>query len=117
MTPQEVLKFSKEHGAKFVDLKFMDFPGMWQHFTIPVAQLEEEQFRGRARLRRLVDPRLAGDQRQRHAGHPRPEHGVHRSRSATMPTLTLICNIADPITKRGLHPRPAQHRPQGRGTT
>ena len=33
MTPKEVLEMVKENGAVMVDLKFMDFPGSWQHFS------------------------------------------------------------------------------------
>ena len=31
------------------------------------------------------------------------------------PTLSLICNIVDPITQRAVRARPAQHREEGRG--
>ena len=44
MTPKEVMKFAKEQKAQMVDLKFMDFPGMWQHFTIPMGTLDEATF-------------------------------------------------------------------------
>ena len=44
MTPQEVLAMCRERDIKAVDLRFMDFPGIWQHFTIPVSKLEEEIF-------------------------------------------------------------------------
>src|SRR5690242_3506555 len=44
MTPAEVLRFASENGVKMVDLKFVDVPGMWQHFTVPVRELEEETF-------------------------------------------------------------------------
>ncbi len=30
--------------VKAVDLRFMDFPGLWQHFTIPVDKLDEDVF-------------------------------------------------------------------------
>ena len=44
-TPVEkVLKFIKENKIKFVDLKFMDFPGQWQHFTIPISQFDMSSF-------------------------------------------------------------------------
>jgi len=39
-----VLKYIKSNGIKFVDLKFMDFPGQWQHFTVPVTQFDEGSF-------------------------------------------------------------------------
>jgi len=41
---EKVLKFIKDNKIQFVDLKFMDFPGQWQHFTVPVSQLDESSF-------------------------------------------------------------------------
>lgn len=39
-----VLKFIKDNKIKFVDMKFMDFPGQWQHFTVPVSQFNAGSF-------------------------------------------------------------------------
>ena len=44
MTPKDVIKLAKERGAKFVDLRFIDLPGLWQHFSVPVRELTEELF-------------------------------------------------------------------------
>ena len=44
MTPQTVLAMCRERDIKAIDLRFMDFPGIWQHFTIPVSKLDEEVF-------------------------------------------------------------------------
>ena len=44
MTPKEVIKLAKEKKAACVDLKFMDFLGTWQHFTIPMTELTEGLF-------------------------------------------------------------------------
>ncbi|RPJ15753.1 MAG: glutamine synthetase, partial [Desulfobacteraceae bacterium] len=44
MKPKDVLSFAKEKGAKVVDLRFIDFPGLWQHFTVPMAELSESSF-------------------------------------------------------------------------
>ena len=44
LTPQAVLAMCRERDIKAVDMRFMDFPGLWQHFTIPVSKLEEEVF-------------------------------------------------------------------------
>lgn len=41
---EKVLKFIKDNEIKFVDLKFMDFPGQWQHFTVPVSKFDEGSF-------------------------------------------------------------------------
>ncbi len=68
MTPARSSKFAEKNGAKMVDFKFVDFLGIWQHFTMPIAaSSNEDVVRGGLRLRRLVDPRLAADQRLRHA--------------------------------------------------
>src|SRR2546426_4751126 len=44
MTPKDVIKLAKEKDAKIVDLRFIDVPGLWQHFSIPVAELSEDLF-------------------------------------------------------------------------
>ncbi len=44
MTPKEVLEMAKENGAKVVDIRFLDFPGVWQHFTVPLSELNESSF-------------------------------------------------------------------------
>ncbi len=40
----EVLSYIKANKIQFVDFKFMDFPGQWQHFTVPVSQFSESSF-------------------------------------------------------------------------
>jgi glutamine synthetase len=44
MTPREVIDFAKNQGAKILDLRFMDFPGLWQHLSVPIGELSEELF-------------------------------------------------------------------------
>ena len=44
MNPKEVLALIRSKEVKAVDLRFMDFPGLWQHFTIPAEALEESVF-------------------------------------------------------------------------
>ena len=44
MTAKEVIKFAKEQKAVCADLKFLDFLGTWQHFTIPMSELDETLF-------------------------------------------------------------------------
>ncbi|MFN4244740.1 MAG: type I glutamate--ammonia ligase [Brevinematia bacterium] len=40
----EALKFIKDQGIEIVDLRFMDFPGLWQHFSVPSNAIDEEVF-------------------------------------------------------------------------
>jgi glutamine synthetase len=44
MTPREVIEFAKKNKVEIVDLRFVDVPGLWQHFSIPVSQLNEDIF-------------------------------------------------------------------------
>jgi len=41
---QNVLAYIKANKIQFIDFKFMDFPGQWQHFTVPVSQFNEGSF-------------------------------------------------------------------------
>src|SRR5215217_7473203 len=41
-TPQDVLALAQDRGARIVDLRFCDLPGLMQHFSIPVEELTEE---------------------------------------------------------------------------
>jgi len=99
MTPKEVLEFAQKNGAKVVDLRFMDFPGVWQHFTVPMSELDASSFedgygfdgssiRGWQAINEsdmLIVP-VADTARI----DPFLEH----------PTLSLICDIKDPITRK-----------------
>src|SRR5436305_14542061 len=44
MTPQDVLKLCEEKRVEFIDLRFMDFPGLWQHTTLPISELTIDSF-------------------------------------------------------------------------
>lgn len=39
-----VISFIKSNKIEFVDFKFMDFPGQWQHTTVPVSQFSAKSF-------------------------------------------------------------------------
>ncbi|MDP6778062.1 MAG: glutamine synthetase beta-grasp domain-containing protein, partial [Candidatus Latescibacteria bacterium] len=97
-TPKDVFDLIKEHEIKILDLRFMDFPGLWQHFSLRIDELTEASFedgfgfdgssiRGWQAINEsdmlvvpeantaIVDPFLE------------------------VPTLVMICHIADPITR------------------
>jgi len=98
MTPKDVMKFSTENGAKFADFKFMDYPGMWQHFTVPIAQLEEGSFEDGYGF----DGSSIRGWQAIHASDmliiPDANTTVMDPFTA-VPTVSFICNIVDPITK------------------
>lgn len=98
MEIREIIEFAKSINAQMVDLKFMDFIGQWQHMTIPIERFNEKIFeeglgfdassiRGWTSINEsdmllVPDPETATID-------PFPK----------VPTISLICNIHDPITK------------------
>ncbi|GIW40443.1 MAG: glutamine synthetase [Candidatus Binatia bacterium] len=98
MTPKEVVKFAKEQKCVCVDLKFLDFLGTWQHFTIPMSELDERLFEEGTGFDgssiRGWQPINASDM----LVVPDPETAVVDPFMQEK-TLSLICNIVDPITK------------------
>src|SRR5438093_5173432 len=98
LTPKQALGLAAEKKATMVDLKFMDFIGTWQHFTIPISELKEDVF----------EEGLGFD-----GSSIRGWKSIHASDMLVVPdattawvdifnaepTLSLICTIVDPITK------------------
>ncbi|MCD4722929.1 MAG: type I glutamate--ammonia ligase [Desulfobacula sp.] len=44
MTPKDVIAMAKENDIKVVDLRYMDFIGTWQHFSVPIGEFTESAF-------------------------------------------------------------------------
>lgn len=44
MTPNDVIEMAKKKNLKIVDIRYMDFIGTWQHFSVPVNELKESSF-------------------------------------------------------------------------
>ena len=97
-TPRDVIEFAKRSGCLMVDLKFLDFVGLWQHLTVPFAELDEDSF----------EQGFGFDGSSIRAWQP-----IHASDMMLLPdpttakldpfwkhpTLSLICDVYDPITK------------------
>jgi glutamine synthetase len=97
MTPDDVLGMCGNNRVKAVDLRFMDFPGLWQHFTIPASKLDEEVFESGLGF---DGSSIRGWQAINESDMlvvPQPETAFLDPFTA-LPTLVLICNIQDPIT-------------------
>src|SRR5215813_2815757 len=97
-TPKDVLKLVKDNKVEAVDLKFLDLLGIWQHFTAPPSELGEEVFEEGLGF----DGSSIRGWQPIHASDmlvvPDPTTAVMDPFTA-IPTLTLICNIVDPVTK------------------
>lgn len=103
----KVLKLAKDSGAKIVDYRFTDMPGMWQHFSSPIGTLEADTFeegvgfdgssiRGfqaidESDMLLIPDPATA-----------------FMDPFLEIPTLVLICDIKDPVTLE-LYSRDPRH--------
>lgn len=98
-TPQDVVSAIKEHDILIVDVKFTDLFGQWQHFSMPVEEFDIEtvfedglgfdgsSIRGFKTIE-ASDMNLIAD----------PTTAIIDP-VCQMPTLSLICNIVDSITK------------------
>jgi glutamine synthetase len=98
MTPKEVLEFAKNKGARILDLRFMDFPGLRQHLSVPIAELAEGLF---ADGHGFDGSSIRGWQAINASDMliiPDP-NSAQIDPFLKDPTLVMICDIADPITR------------------
>ncbi len=95
---EKVLKFIKDNKIKFVDLKFMDFPGQWQHFTVPVTHFDTGSFEDGYGF----DGSSIRGWKAIHESDmlliPDPET-MFVDLFVEAPTLSLICDVYEPATK------------------
>jgi len=98
MTPKEVMDLIKGKNIEIVDLNFQDFWGTWQHFSIPISEVTPDIF----------DEGLGFD-----GSSIRGWQAIHASDMMVVPepvtaivdpfterpTLSMICNIVDPVTR------------------
>lgn len=98
MTAKDVVALMEEKNIKIVDLRFLDFIGLWQHCSYPVHEIREEVFEdgvgfdgssirawqsiNLSDMILIPDPTTAKIDPFRN-----------------IPTLILTCNVYDPITK------------------
>ncbi len=97
-SPKEFFEFAKKAGAEMVDLKFADLLGTWQHCTFPIETWDEDTF----------EDGVGFD-----GSSIRLWQGIHMSDMLAVPdattakidpffrepTISVIANIVDPITK------------------
>ena len=96
-TAKDAVKYIKEEGIEIVDFRFMDFPGLWQHFSTIPREIDEKVF----------DEGLGFD-----GSSIRGWQAINESDMLVKPvpesafvdpffkakTLVFICNICDPVT-------------------
>jgi len=98
MTAKEFFEFAKKNNATMVDLKFTDLLGTWQHCTFPIETWDEDTFKEGVGF---------------DGSSIRGWQGIHMSDMLAVPdadtaaidpffekpTVSVIANIVDPITK------------------
>src|SRR5689334_12490643 len=96
-TAADVLAMAEQLGVRMVDLKFTDVPGTWQHMTLSISALEEDAF----------SDGLGFDGSSIRGFQEIAESDMLLMPDATTAkvdpfysaqTLSLICNVIDPIT-------------------
>jgi glutamine synthetase len=99
MSPKELIEFAQKNDAKQIDLRFTDLPGLSQHVSYPISQLDEACFeegfgfdgssiRGWAAINEsdmllLPDPTTC-----------------FMDPFAETATLVMLANVVDPITRQ-----------------
>ncbi|HEY5039724.1 MAG TPA: glutamine synthetase beta-grasp domain-containing protein, partial [bacterium] len=98
MTAKEVMDLIKQKDVKFVDFRFIDMLGTWQHTTSPVKFFDEETFQ---------------DGKGFDGSSIRGFKAINESDMLLIPdpntafidpffeatTLVLTCNVVDPVTR------------------
>ncbi|MEK6684244.1 MAG: type I glutamate--ammonia ligase, partial [Nitrospirota bacterium] len=98
MNVKEVLEFAKKNKVEVVDLKFVDFPGTWQHFTIPVEEMTEALFKEGSGF---DGSSIRGWQAINNSDMlviPDPSTAI-LDPFCQATTLSMVCDILDPITQ------------------
>ena len=107
MTAQDFRKLVKDTNARFVDLKFIDLPGTWQHFSVAVEAFGDEVFeegigfdgssiRGFQHIEEsdmLLIPDAAS---------------AFLDPFCDEPTISMICNVKDPVSQK-MYTRDPRH--------
>src|SRR5712692_6557679 len=97
MTAAEVMKFIKDEGIQIIDLKFVDLPGLWQHFSVSAREFEESAFTEGVGF---DGSSIRGFQAINESDMllmPDPD-SMFVEPFMTAPTLSLICDVRDPVT-------------------
>lgn len=97
LNPTELLAYCKAQNVQAIDLRFMDFPGLWQHTTYPISAFDEDTFEEGLGF---DGSSIRGWQNINESDMllmPQPDTAF-LDPFTRIPTLNIICNILDPIT-------------------
>jgi glutamine synthetase len=106
-SPKDVRKLAEDGGIKIVDLRFVDLPGVWQHFSLPVRDLSDDLFTDGIGF---DGSSIRGYQQIQESDMlliPDPET-AYIDPVLEIPTMSMICNVFDPVT-RAAYTRDPRH--------
>src|SRR6266511_2034226 len=96
--PRDTLAMAREHGVRMVDFKFTDLPGTWQHVSLSIHGLDEDAFEEGLGF---DGSSIRGFQEISESDMilvPDPSTAVIDP-FYEQQTMSIICNIFDPITR------------------
>ncbi len=105
MTPDEIKTFCEENGIRFVDVKFVDLFGLWQHITRPIHELNDWDNYDSSPWRRgygFDGSSIRGFQKIEESDMllvPDPTTAIIDPFIAS-PTLSVIANVEDPVSRQ-----------------
>ena len=97
MTANDVMQLIKDKGIQAIDLRFIDLPGLWQHFTISAKEFEADAFEEGVGFDGSSIRGFQAIQESDMLLFPDPSTAFVDP-FFERPTLNIICNVKDPIT-------------------
>ncbi len=97
LTPSDVVKLVKDNNVKMIDFKFVDMPGIWQHYSIPAHRMSESLFEEGIGFDGSSIRGFAQIQESDMLVFPDPDTAFVDP-LLQVPTLSLTCFVRDPMT-------------------
>ena len=94
-----VLEFAKQNGAKLLDLRFTDLPGLWHHVSYPMDQVDESSFEEGFGMDGSSIRGWAAIHESDMLLIPDPSWST-MDPFTELPTLVMIADVQDPVTKQ-----------------
>ena len=107
MKLDQLKKIAKDKKIEFIDIKFVDLPGLWHHITIPVSALTDALFKTGVGVDGSSLPGYSTIERGDMIAIPDAET-VFVDPFFELPTISFICDIFDvdkDITPYSRNPR------------
>ena len=97
-TPAEVLEYARKRNIAVVDFKFTDLLGRWHHFSTPLYHFNENLFKEGIGFDGSSIRAFQEIQESDMILFPDPATAI-LDPAMNIPTLSVICNIHDPVTR------------------